>query len=40
LIPDEVVEVTMEGGASGLVAPQDVARPSRARIVGRERRRR
>jgi len=40
LIPDEVVEVTMKGGANDVVAPQVVARPLRARVAGRGRRRR
>jgi len=35
LIRGEVVEVTMEGGASGVVAPQYVARPTRARVARR-----
>ena len=41
LVPDdEVEEVRMEGDGSGVVAPQDVLRPTRARDDGRGRRRR
>jgi hypothetical protein len=41
LVPDdEVEEVVMKGGASGVIVPQDVLRPTRARNIGRVRRRR